>query len=299
LGPDLGSLQRALEAGAGAVVIVHLYGVPVDLRAIEPLVRHAGAVLIEDAAQGVGTRIGGRPAGAFGRFGILSFGRGKGLTGGRGGALLANDSQGASGLDELRAMLTGSRGSGAPALAAQLLFGRPALYGIPLGIPFLGLGDTVYRAPHAPAPAEPFSLGVLARTQQLSVAESAQRRAHARRLLDAIARAPGFDSYGERPDVEPGYLRLPVRAHDAAAAAARTTNAHRLGIWPSYPRALADLEGFGDRRLDAGVAVPGARELARRALTLPTHSRLGQGDLETLEHWLQVHAVHERSDDRG
>ncbi len=36
-------------------------------------------------------RMAGRPAGAHGALGVLSFGRGKGVTGGKGGALLVND----------------------------------------------------------------------------------------------------------------------------------------------------------------------------------------------------------------
>ncbi|HET9275331.1 MAG TPA: DegT/DnrJ/EryC1/StrS family aminotransferase, partial [Gemmatimonadales bacterium] len=82
LSPDLGSLERVLARGASAVVVAHLYGYPVDLRAVRDLADRAGALLIEDAAQGVGGRYEGRPLGVYAPLAVLSFGRGKGRTGG-------------------------------------------------------------------------------------------------------------------------------------------------------------------------------------------------------------------------
>jgi hypothetical protein len=55
---------------------------------------------------------------------------------------------------------------------------------------------------------------------------------------------------------------------------------------PGYPWALADLRGFGGRVGNADWRFPGARTLAERLITLPTHSRLRERDLEALETWL-------------
>src|SRR4029434_8607789 len=84
LGPDWRSFERTLARGATAAVVAHLYGHPVDLRQAQALADSAGSILIEDAAQGVGARYDGRPLGSFGGMSLLSFGRGKGLTGGGG-----------------------------------------------------------------------------------------------------------------------------------------------------------------------------------------------------------------------
>ena len=74
----------------------------------------------------------------------MSFGRGKGVTGGRGGALLVNP--GWRGGSDESPLLPGIRGvMEVPALKAQWLLARPWLYRIPASLPFLGLGDTVYR----------------------------------------------------------------------------------------------------------------------------------------------------------
>src|SRR6266545_7201880 len=91
LAPDLAQLRAALNQGAAAVVVVHLYGYPVDLAQVSAVAAETGAVVIEDAAQAAGAVVKDRPAGTQGSLTVLSFGRGKGLTGGSGGALLAND----------------------------------------------------------------------------------------------------------------------------------------------------------------------------------------------------------------
>ena len=75
LGPDWPSLERALAHRPAAVVAAHLHGVPVDVAHVARLAAEVDAVVIDDAAQGVGASIAGRPLGSFGSLGILSFGR--------------------------------------------------------------------------------------------------------------------------------------------------------------------------------------------------------------------------------
>ncbi len=87
LSPDMDSLQRVLEEGVSAVVVAHLYGFPADMPAVVKVAHDAGVPVIEDAAQHASATIAGRPAGSFGDVTVLSFGRGKGTTSGRGGAL--------------------------------------------------------------------------------------------------------------------------------------------------------------------------------------------------------------------
>jgi perosamine synthetase len=285
LGPDRASLDRALSSGAGSVVAVHLYGIPIDLAG--PATRLGGsAVLVEDAAQGVGVRIAGRPAGAIGSLGVLSFGRGKGTTAGRGGALLANDGDAAAAAAALEGSLDGPAAAGAIGLIAQWLLSRPQTYGMPASLPFLRLGDTVYRPAHPAGRLPDFGLGVLAQTEPYAAGEAEVRRTHARRLLAAAAAAPAVQGYRGAHGSEAGYLRFPLLLPDDAADAVRTGANRSLGIWPSYPRSLADLPGFGERRLNPRAEFPGARELARRLVTLPVHSQLGPDDLAALEQWI-------------
>ena len=288
LGPDERSLRAALSAGAGTVVVAHLYGVPVDMNAVHALTRERGAVLVDDAAQGTGASVDGRPAGALGRWGVLSFGRGKGVTGGHGGALLAAEPDVAPRIAALAEELAPPRGGvrAAVALAAQWALARPAVYGLPLSLPLLGLGETVYRLPHRPAPADPFALGVLSRTLSLADAETERRRANAGRLLGTIGGSRDLRAISAPVGTEPGWLRLPVLGVGDSRTRAEVAAAKWLGIWAGYPRSLADLAGFGERRVNAAAEFPGARELAERLVTLPTHGRLAPRDSAALEAWI-------------
>ena len=281
LGPDTASLEAAVTQGASVVVVVHFYGMPVDLSALQPALP-AGTLIIEDAAQGAGARVRGRLVGSLGELSVLSFGRGKGLTAGRGGALLARPGVAASLMTRARERMT-TRGGGAArdvaALAAQWMLGRPALYGVPAQIPALKLGETVYHAPGPVGPLPAVSAAVLPGSLASADAETLVRQRNARRLLRAV-RAPWLPMR-ETPDTDPGFLRLPLRQEGTGPV----REARDLGVLRAYPAALPDLPGF-TRARNRDQPWKGARELAARLVTAPVHSLLSQGDLERLEAWL-------------
>jgi dTDP-4-amino-4,6-dideoxygalactose transaminase len=81
-------LAAALTPATRAVVVSHLHGGLVPMRQVNEIARAAGVGVVEDAAQAVGAVVDGRPAGAWGDVGVLSFGGSKLLTAGRGGAIL-------------------------------------------------------------------------------------------------------------------------------------------------------------------------------------------------------------------
>jgi dTDP-4-amino-4,6-dideoxygalactose transaminase len=285
LAPDLDSLRRAVGRGARAVVLVHLYGVPVDPEPVRAATAGSGAWLIEDAAQGTGATLRGRPLGSFGDLTVLSFGRGKGNTGGRGGALLSPAAAGVDLVARARGRVQGgARGvREVVQLGAQWLLGRPSLYVLPASLPFLQLGETVYHRPAAVRALSAVAAKALEVTWPLREREATTRRAHAARLL--ARGANGLAPVAVPSGAEAGYLRLPFMASAAARAEAATSRARALGIMPGYPAALSDLPGFGDRVLNLNESLPGARLLAERLVTLPVHSLLSERDLTALEAW--------------
>ncbi len=288
LGPDLRSLRRALEQGVRTIVVAHLYGLPVDYRAVEDLAADFGALVIEDAAQGGGATLGGCALGALGRLAVLSFGRGKGVTAGRGGALLL---QGAPVIDVagLRAELQAGRTAPTEPIAAlaQWMLARPTLYALPASLPFLGLGETIYRPPRPARAMSPFALGVLGRTLGLAGLETDRRRAHARRLLAVLAGSADVTAVRGPADAEPGYLRLPVLVPESARGRFRSAGARRLGIMPGYPATLARLPDLRARMLEEGPSHPGADHVVEALFTLPTHGQLSESDLRALEVWIR------------
>ena len=88
---DAGQLQAAVGARTRAIVPVHYSGVACDMDAISEVAGASGAMLIEDAAQGVLATHRERSLGSIGALGTLSFHETKTLSSGEGGALLVND----------------------------------------------------------------------------------------------------------------------------------------------------------------------------------------------------------------
>lgn len=287
LAPEPRSLRQALAAGPCAVVVAHFYGVPVDVAPLAALAAEAGALLVEDAAQGAGAAAGGRPAGALGPLAVLSFGRGKGRTGGAGGALLAHDGAGQAALRRARVMV-GEAQAGwrdLASAAALWMLGRPPMYALPAALPWLRLGETRYHPPSPPRRISRAAAAVLAAGWGRSAREAEIRRVHAARLM-AACHAAGVEVPRGAPGAVAGWLRLPVLTGAADEADAFRPGARRLGIAWGYPRALCDLEGFRPRVRNAGDAFPGARRLAASLVTLPTHSLLHEADLLALEGWI-------------
>ncbi len=73
-----------------AVVIVHIYGICAKVKQIKQLCEKYQVVLIEDAAESLGSTIDGQYTGTFGDYGIYSFNGNKIITTSSGGMLLCN-----------------------------------------------------------------------------------------------------------------------------------------------------------------------------------------------------------------
>jgi perosamine synthetase len=91
-----GSSDRGRDLGHGggdhliAVIPVHLFGHAADVAGINKVAKEHKLVVIEDAAQAMGTTINGKMVGTNGWAGILSFNNNKILTTNGGGAILTN-----------------------------------------------------------------------------------------------------------------------------------------------------------------------------------------------------------------
>jgi len=285
LAPDLESLERALRLGASAVVIAPLYGLPVNWDAITGLTSRYGTMAIEDAAQANGAEWNGRPVGSLGELSIVSFGRGKGWTGGGGGALLfrGKTAIALSGVRSQVAEVSLKRETRAVAATLlQLLFGRAILYGIPASIPSLGLGETHYHPPSPITNTAVFSAALMRRTLGAARREWAIRRQNAAQWHNDVGRellkgVPAVLSGGTA-----GYLRFPMRVRAEAARDAATIAARRAGIARSYPIPLGNLPAVAPRLVEPGTRFPGAEALARELVTLPTHSRLTARDRDVI-----------------
>ncbi|EAH8174806.1 aminotransferase LegC [Campylobacter jejuni] len=74
-----------------ACVIMHTFGLSAHIKAIKELCEKYHILLIEDAAEALGSTYENKALGTFGKCGILSFNGNKIITGGCGGAILSDD----------------------------------------------------------------------------------------------------------------------------------------------------------------------------------------------------------------
>ncbi len=91
-------LDRKAKTGQypKAIVPVALYGMPYDCERIMAVADKYGIPVVEDAAEGMGSRFDGQVLGTFGRFGVLSFNGNKMITTSGGGALICHRAEDAN-----------------------------------------------------------------------------------------------------------------------------------------------------------------------------------------------------------
>ena len=91
-------LDRKAKTGRypKAIIPVALYGMPYDCERIMAIAEKYGIPVIEDAAEGLGSRFDGRVLGTFGKFGVLSFNGNKMITTSGGGALICRNDEDAN-----------------------------------------------------------------------------------------------------------------------------------------------------------------------------------------------------------
>lgn len=90
---DPAAVEAAIGPKTKAVIGVDLYGSMCDWERLEQIAARHGLVLIEDAAEALGSRYNGRKAGSFGIVSAFSFHGSKTVVTGEGGMLATNDKQ--------------------------------------------------------------------------------------------------------------------------------------------------------------------------------------------------------------
>jgi len=88
---DVNKIEETITPKTKAIMVVHIYGLPVDMDPIIFLAEKYGLKIIEDAAEAHGLTYYGRPCGSFGDISTFSFYPNKLITTGEGGMIVTND----------------------------------------------------------------------------------------------------------------------------------------------------------------------------------------------------------------
>jgi perosamine synthetase len=103
---DPAAVEAAVTLRTRALLVVHTFGVPANMAALQSIAHRYGLKIVEDACEAIGAVVGDgitrRPAGSFGDLAVLGFYPNKQMTTGEGGAVLANSPPHAARLRSLR-----------------------------------------------------------------------------------------------------------------------------------------------------------------------------------------------------
>jgi perosamine synthetase len=88
---DAEQIEDHITSNTGAILAVHIYGKPCDMKRIQEIAEERSITLIEDCAQSLGARYNKKLTGTFGEIASFSFYTNKIITTGEGGAIITND----------------------------------------------------------------------------------------------------------------------------------------------------------------------------------------------------------------
>jgi dTDP-4-amino-4,6-dideoxygalactose transaminase len=91
MGIDENSIERLITARTKAIIVVHLNGIPVNIKQIKKIADRHNLILIEDACQSHGAKFGDKKIGSFGHMAAFSLNKSKNLPAGEGGFFVTND----------------------------------------------------------------------------------------------------------------------------------------------------------------------------------------------------------------
>ena len=285
---DPNALLRLDLNKALCIVPSGLYGLPADLVAMESIARNAGAFLIDDAAQCLGARREGRPCGTFGDAGFYSLGRGKGITTMGGGILVTRRQDIAEGIGRAaRELREPSACATGVAIASSLAYStmlKPSRYWLVDHVPFLDLGVSRFEPDFALARLSAYQTRLAAQLLPRVDAYNDIRRRTAEKLRAGIEGVEGVEMPRPIEGSHPVYLRFPVLVRDGAYRTQVLRQLRDAGISasPSYPTSIRDIPGIEPYLARNQESCPGAREIAGRIVTLPTHPGVTTRDIDAM-----------------
>jgi dTDP-4-amino-4,6-dideoxygalactose transaminase len=284
---DLAKLKSMITEKTLAVIPVHNYGLVCNMREIQRIALEKGAYVVEDAAQAAGALFENRKVGTIGDIGILSLGRGKNICALGGGVILTDREPLASLIDELldlypwessfpecSSMLTGM---------ALSLFLDPERYALPARLPFLNLGANVFDPDFTIARLSHVNAEVGRRAFLSLDPYNEIRKRNARLLSHNLGHNESLRIPKPFVAGQPVYLRFPILfpEKEIRRHVIWILNRGRLGASRSYPTPLNEIPAFRTY-LYAEEDYPGAKFVADRILTLPTHPYVNEQDIQKI-----------------
>lgn len=272
---DYNQLENTINKDTLCVIPTHLFGIPSDMDRINKLCRNKGIHVVEDSAQAMGCTYNNKLAGTIGDVGFFSLGRGKNITCGSGGIIIANSDIIADMIkkmysplekpeiwENLRELIL---------MGALYVFSNPVLYWLPAGLPFIGLGETIYYEDFPVKKLSNMKAGLLRYWRDELEHSNKVRRKNGSLLSQEL---------DVRKDINIDYLRFPVIMKDKSLQKkiSAISKDRGLGISCMYPRPLNEIEEIKEHF--SNRSFPSAKMVSEQLITLPTHHFVSEKDIK-------------------
>jgi dTDP-4-amino-4,6-dideoxygalactose transaminase/acetyltransferase-like isoleucine patch superfamily enzyme len=250
---DPEQLTRLVNARTRALLPVHLYGLPAAMDPIRDLATSRGLVVIEDAAQAHGARVGAVPIGSVGTA-VFSFYGTKNITCGEGGIVATDD-------DQIAARLRLLRNQGMRDAYDYVMPGYN------------------YRLT---------DLQAAIATVQLSrlPAINRSRGGHAAQLSAGLRGVAGLELPVTPPGREHVWHQYTVRVTPEARIdrdqLRKCLDTAGIDSRPYYPRLVHDYDCYRNHQQVIADETPRARQAVREVLSIPVHPALTDADLSRI-----------------
>jgi len=288
---DLEQVSAKLSAQTVAIIAVNLFGITERLDALRGFAEQVDAVLIEDSAQAFPMQIfSADDEQNIGRgdLVVLSFGRGKPVSLLGGGAVLCREAALAPLLPkcaiQASAGLKQRLGFSLKATAYNCMV-APQLYWLPQLMPFLHLGETRYHPLYSIEGMDPLRLAMLPSNVNAYQKDAMFAQKSLVTMLAALNLADCGITDLPRECHSPQtsrWLRYPLLCKQELREPLYK-ELLRKGLGPSrmYRAVLPEIPGLESLLSGQGI-FPAAASFAERLLTLPTHQRVNQVDIDEM-----------------
>lgn len=259
--PDLDDVQNKISSHTLAVVVQNLLGTGPDMQLLSRICQGQGACLVLDSAQSLVAWQQKNPEKAEADYTVYSFGRGKPLPLGQGGALVAARVDSLQQIAREAEWAAVPRGQCLMPLALHVL-ATPWLYWCMEKLP-LGLGRTIFDPG--------FKVGAMSLAPQRlgwsALDDLELLNAHRNDISGIYSKQLASESglvadNGSLPRIRYPILVQKPESWERLAA---------YGVRRLYPKALCDLKALQPDLAQGSSCNLGAREIAQKLLTLPTH----------------------------
>lgn len=274
-------LKAAINSKTLCVIPGHLFGIPSDMDAINDLCRSRGVVVVEDAAQSMGGKYKNRRLGTIGDVGFFSLGRGKNITCGAGGIILADKEAIASAINKEYVSINSPTVYEDLAeffkLFLMVFFIKPTLYWLPASAPFLRLGETIFYRDFPVKKLSNSKAGILTNWQLRLEKSNNIRKENAHYICRKSGIKPAVRSL---EDVV--FLRLPIVLEDSESRDAlySVSREKGLGLSRMYPTPVNEIEEISEQMNN--MSFPVSKSVSERLLNIPTHQLLSQRDKDMI-----------------